>query len=42
MRYLIFLFVFLLFLSCGENNPGTTITDEPNPNKNEEVLDANI
>jgi len=41
-KYLIFLTIFLLFLSCGGNNPETTITDEPDPNKNEEVLDANI
>jgi len=37
-KYLIFLTIFLLFLSCGGNNPETTITDEPDPNKNEEKI----
>ena len=38
MKHLIFLTIFLLFLSCGGNNPETTITDEPDPNKNEEKI----
>ena len=38
MRHLIFLTIFLLFLSCGGDNPRIKPTDKPDPNKNEEKI----
>ncbi len=36
-KHLIFLTIFLFFLSCGKDNPGTT-PDKSDPNKNEEKV----